>query len=286
MSTVSGKTQVVGIIGNPVKHSLSPAMHNAAFAACDLDYVYVPFFVAPENLGNAISGLKALGVCGFNVTIPYKTDIIPYLDYLDQTAEEAGAVNTVLIKNGKMIGHNTDGDGLVCSLAEDLDFIPGDGTVMLIGAGGAARGAIAALCRAKSQRIIVTNRSVDKANALKLDMNRIYPEVCIDVINANELNKSSLSTVTLLVNTTSIGMNGDKLHFLDLSMLPKSAKIYDMVYSPPITPLLYEASEIGMLVSNGLGMLAAQGELAFNIWTGITPPKGYMKRVLEGLCGS
>lgn len=284
MLKLSGTTQVVGIIGNPVRHSLSPVMHNAAFAECNLDYVYVPFNVAPENLGVAISGLCASGLRGFNVTIPHKTAIIQYLDRLDQSAEDAGAVNTVLIKDGNMTGYNTDGDGLIYSLADDLDFIPGTGTVVVIGAGGAARGAIAALCRSGSKRIIIVNRSFERALQLKYEMSSRYPNVCIEAVEKNGLKEELLLTASLVINTTSVGMYSDKIDFLDLSLLSKSAKVYDMVYSPVITPLIHDASGMGLMVSNGLGMLAAQGELAFTVWTGVTPPKGLMKRVLEGIC--
>lgn len=284
MLKLSGTTQVVGIIGSPVRHSLSPSMHNAAFAECNLDYVYIPFAVAPEKLGDAVSGLRALGVCGFNVTIPHKTEIIQYLDRLDQSAEDAGAVNTVFIKDGSMIGYNTDGDGLIYSLSDDLDFAPGAGTVVVIGAGGAARGAIAALCRSDAKRIIIVNRSFEKACALKSEMSRRYPAVCIETVEKGMLKEEILSVAALVLNTTSVGMNSDKIDFLNLSLLPKSAKVYDMVYSPVITPLIHEASGMGLMVSNGLGMLAAQGELAFTVWTGIAPPRGLMKRVLEGIC--
>ncbi len=284
MLKISGSTRVVGIIGYPVKHSLSPVMHNAAFAECNLDYVYLPFTVTPEKLEDAVSGLRALGVIGFNVTIPHKTAIIQYLDRLDQSAEDAGAVNTVLIKDGHLIGYNTDGDGLVYSLAEDLDFNPGAGIIVVVGAGGAARGAVAALCREAAQRIFIINRSYEKAIALKAEMSRRYPTVCIETIENEELMKKVLPETSLLINTTSVGMNGDNIDFLNLTHLSKSAKVYDMVYSPAITPLIHEASGMGLMVSNGLGMLASQGERAFTIWTGLKPPRGLMKRVLEGIC--
>ncbi|MBC7963089.1 MAG: shikimate dehydrogenase [Steroidobacteraceae bacterium] len=284
MLSLSGKTQVVGIIGNPIRHSLSPAMQNAAFEACNLDYVYVPFAVAPEKLGEAVSGLCALSVCGFNVTIPHKVSIIRYLDELDRTAEDAGAVNTVLVRDGRMTGFNTDGDGLVCSLAEDLDFSPGVAPIVIIGAGGAARGAVAALCRAGAQQIVIVNRSYDNSCTLKEEMNLRYPGVRIEAVKQNQLGKKHLVNVSLLINTTSLGMNGERMDFLDLAALPSSAKVYDMVYSPAITPLMSEAAEKGIAVSNGLGMLAAQGERAFTVWTGQIPPKGLMKRVLLSTC--
>ena len=286
MTSLSGNTRVVGIIGNPIRHSLSPAMQNAAFEACDLDYVYTPFAVLPEMLGEAVLGLRALGVCGFNVTIPHKVSIIPYLDELDRTAEDAGAVNTVLVRDGRMIGYNTDGDGLVQSLEEELNVTPGLAPIIIIGAGGASRGAVAALCRAGAHQIVIVNRSYDKSCILKQDMSLRYPEVTIEAVHQNDLGSNHLASASLLINTTSLGMKGDRIDFLDLAMLPPYAKVYDMVYSPAITPFMSEAAEKGIMVSNGLGMLAAQGERAFRIWTGQTPPKGLMKLVLQGFSRS
>lgn len=259
-------------------------MQNAAFEACQLDYVYIPFSVEPDKLGEAVTGLLALGVCGFNVTIPHKVSVIPFLDQLDRTAEEAGAVNTVRVHNGRTIGYNTDGDGLVDALAEDLDFRPGSAPIVIIGAGGAARGAVAALCRSGAQRVVIINRSYDKSCQLAVDMTRRYPGVAIEALRKDECDEDCLAAVSLLINTTSVGMKGDRIDFCDLEKLPRSAKIYDMVYSPLMTPLMNDASAKGILVSNGLGMLAAQGEKAFRIWTGQMPPKGLMKRVLQGFC--
>jgi len=284
MHTLSGTTQVLGIIGYPVRHSLSPLMQNAALNAAGLDYVYLPFSVTPESLGTAVSGMKALGVLGFNVTIPHKTAIISYLDELDESAESAGAVNTVQLRDGRLSGYNTDGDGLVSSLADDLDYvIDRSETIVIIGAGGAARGAVAALCRSGAGRIVIVNRSFNKALELAQEMSLRYPGTTILASLQDDVSDCHLGSASLLVNTTSIGMNGDKIGFINLARLPDSAKIYDMVYSPAETSLLLEAASIGIRGVNGLGMLAAQGELAFKIWTGETPAKGLMKRVLESI---
>jgi shikimate dehydrogenase len=283
MLVVNGKTRVVCIIGNPIRHSLSPIMQNAAFAAGNLDYVYVPFAVNPENLEQAVIGLKALGVCGFNVTIPHKTAIIPFLDRLDENAESAGAVNTVHLCGTSLIGYNTDGAGLVDSLSNDLDFSPGAEAIMVVGAGGAARGAIAALCRAGARKIIIINRSLENALAIKLDMNIRYPETCIDVIRQNQISKEYLGSTSLLLNTTSLGMNGERIEGINLAYLPEHAKVYDMVYSCSITPLVMEASSSGLQAVNGLGMLVAQGERAFEIWTGQRSPEGVMQQALDSI---
>ena len=285
MCSLSGKTRVLGIIGDPVGHSLSPAIQNAAIQTCNLDYVYIPFPVTPEGLATAVYGLRALGVCGFNVTIPHKTAIMCYLDELDESAAAAGAVNTVKVSDGRMIGYNTDGDGFLRSLADDLNFVPGViDTVILVGAGGAARGAVAALCRAGVGKIVVANRSLDKAFNLMEDMKTRYPKTCIEVTLLDKISDDQLGSASLLVNTTSIGMGGDGMDFLNLAKLPKAAIILDMVYSPTETMLLRNAALIGITAVNGLGMLAAQGELAFTIWTGEIPPKGLMKSVLQSIC--
>ena len=283
MQTILGKTRVVGIIGDPIRHSLSPVMQNAAFAAGQLDYVYVPFAVVPENLERAVNGLRVLGVCGFNVTIPHKTAIIPFLDRLDESAEAAGAVNTVLLCGTSLIGYNTDGAGLVDSLSTDLDFYPGAEQILVIGAGGASRGAIAALCRSGARKIVICNRTVENAKTLKLDMNIRYPETHIDVITQNQVNKDCLGSTLLLLNTTSLGMNGERIENINLAHLPQHAKVYDMVYVSSGTPLIKDATALGLQVVNGVGMLVAQGERAFEIWTGQKPPEGIMQQALNAL---
>lgn len=286
MHTLNGKTRIIGILGHPVGHSLSPLMQNAALESCNLDFVYVPFDVHPDNLEDAVNGLRALGVSGFNVTIPHKSAIIPCLDELDETAEAAGAVNTVKNIDGRMVGYNTDGDGLVRALAEDLEFVPGQGTILIAGAGGAARGAVAALCRAGAGRIVIFNRTADRAVELAESLGSRYGNTEILVAKNETEVKKYAQRASLLVNTTSAGMKQEVLPFIELADLPIDAKVYDMVYSPPVTPLLSQASALGIRGVNGLGMLAGQGELAFKIWTGIFPPPGLMKSTLANICAS
>lgn len=281
---LSGSAKVLGIIGHPVKHSLSPLMQNAALAACGLDYIYVPFEVASENLGVAITGLKALGVAGFNVTIPHKTAVMSYLDDLDESAVAAGAVNTVKNDSGRFIGYNTDGDGLVRSLAEDLDFVARNSSIVIIGAGGAARGAIAALCRAGARRIVIANRSHDRAIELASVMSARFSGTKLSIATGYDDLQECLPNIDLLINTTSLGMNSENIPFLSLPSLSRTARVYDMVYSPCVTPLLSEAAALGLKGANGLGMLAAQGELAFTIWTAENPPSGLMRSALDAIC--
>lgn len=260
-------------------------MQNAALRASALNYVYVPFDVVHEGLGAAVTGLKALGAAGFNVTIPHKTTIMQYLDELDDSAEAAGAVNTVKNDTGRLIGYNTDGDGLIKSLVNEFEFSVHGASIAIIGAGGAARGAIAALCRADAGRIIITNRTYEKAVELSLAMSLRFPGCKLSVVSDLMELEDELESIDLLVNTTSLGMNRDSLPFIRLSHLSRTARVYDMVYAPPVTPLLQEAAGLGLKGANGLGMLAAQGELAFTIWTGVTPPSGLMKSVLDSICG-
>ena len=267
-----------------MEHTLSPAMQNAALVACGLNYIYIPFNVLPDRLGIAVAGLAALGVSGFNVTIPHKTSIIPYLDALDESAEVAGAVNTVWYDQGRLIGYNTDGDGLLRSLADDLGFVPGTRTIILVGAGGAARGALASLCRAGAERVVVVNRTPEKARELSDLFSQRFTDTDIIPAGTAEEVKPFLKDVSLLVNTTSLGMNGERVPFVNLADMPMDSKIYDMVYAPSVTPLLRDAADLGLSCVNGLGMLAGQGELAFRLWTGVQPPHGLMKDVLTSIC--
>lgn len=258
-------------------------MQNTALCASGLNYVYVPFEVAPECLGAAVSGLKALDVAGFNVTIPHKTEIMQYLDELDASAEIAGAVNTVKNESGRLIGYNTDGDGLIRSFVNELGFNVRGTSVALIGAGGAARGAVAALCRSGAGRIVVANRTLERASRLASAMALQFPDTVLSVVSGFKELEECLADIDVLVNTTSLGMNRESPLPLQLTGLPRSARVYDMVYAPPVTPLLQEALRLGLKYANGIGMLAAQGELAFTIWTGTTPPFGLMKSVLDGI---
>jgi shikimate dehydrogenase len=281
MSALSGKTTVVGIIGCPVSHSLSPTMHNAAFAALGLDWVYVPFPVAPGELAAAIAGLKALGVAGFNVTIPHKVAILPLLDRIDPQADLIGAVNTVSIRDGLLTGFNTDGIGLLAALSAKLGFTPAGRSVLVLGAGGAARSAVASLSGAGAARVEVANRSPEKALELVGQLSARLPEAELGASPLERLSEPAfVSGFDLIVNTTSVGMAGDD--FPGLELCGSGPAVYDMVYAPPVTPLLARARAVGLPAANGLGMLVAQGEAAFAIWTGVTPPAGCMERALGG----
>jgi len=278
---ITGKTTVAGIIGWPVSHSLSPVMHNAAFQALSLDWVYVPFPVPPERLEEGVAGLRALGVAGFSVTIPHKVAILPLLDRITPEAELIGAVNTVAVKDGVAVGYNTDGIGLLAALSSKLGFSPAGSSVLVLGAGGAARSAVASLGLAGAARVEVANRSLDTAARLAGLMESRLPQTAFASRPLERLaDPGYLAGFDLVVNTTSVGMAGDCIPGLDLSALKPGASVYDMVYAPAVTPLLAQAIARGIPCANGLAMLVAQGEAAFSLWTGVPAPKGCMERAL------
>jgi shikimate dehydrogenase len=282
---IFGTTRVYGIIGWPVAHSLSPAMQNAAFQALGLDCCYVPFAVAPEHLAAAVNGLRCLDVRGFNVTIPHKEAVIPLLDALSDEAQRAGAVNVVKSEDGRLIGHNTDGSGFIRSLTEDLHFDPRGKRVLLLGAGGAGRAALAALCAAGAAAVTVVNRSRQRAETLvALFAGSVRSSLATAPLTL--LGERSVADFDLLVNSTSIGMQGTSFAGFNPALLNPGACVYDMVYAPAETPLLAAVRRAEIRGANGLGMLAGQGELAFRFWTGHEPPPGLMKQTLLTLVGS
>ncbi|ACD95368.1 shikimate dehydrogenase [Trichlorobacter lovleyi] len=285
-SIVTGKTKVYGIIGWPVAHSLSPVMQNAALQAAAVDAIYVPFAVAPDQLATAISGLRAMHVSGFNVTIPHKTAIMTLLDELSPVAVQAGAVNTVVNQGGRLIGHNTDGDGLVISLEEDLNCPVTGSNVVLVGAGGAACGALAALCRAGVRSVVVLNRNLNAAEGLIASFRDHFPHILLRACTLGEQPEEVLRQSDLVINATSLGMSGEKIEGLSLALLPDHAKVYDMVYNASLTTLLHDADKRGVKAVNGLGMLIAQGELAFELWHGIPAARGVMRTALQSFLSS
>jgi shikimate dehydrogenase len=282
--TIAGSTRVYGIIGWPVSHSLSPVMHNAAMRFAGIDGIYVPFAVEPAYLSQAVQGMRALRVSGFNVTIPHKTAIMPLLDKLAPTAVLVGAVNTVVNQGGCLIGHNTDGDGLVFSLQQDFGCSIANQRVVLVGAGGAAKGALAALCRFGVKSVLVVNRTVDSAVALVESFSDSFPTVVLRSSGFDGGLDRLLPETDLLINATPLGMVGEKNERLSLALLPDHARVYDMVYSPPLTPLLAAAQDRGLSIANGLGMLIAQGELAFLLWHGKSAGVGVMREALVSAC--
>jgi shikimate dehydrogenase len=260
---VSARTRIVGLIGWPIEHSLSPAIHNYAFEQAGLDWCYVPLPVAPSRLGAAVKGLVALGMAGVNVTTPHKQAVIPHLADLDPQARAIGAANTLVVQKGRLTGYNTDGTGFLSSLAE-LEFDPTGSTCVVLGAGGAARAVVSALARAGAT-IHVYNRTLE--HAMSLTSSRV------EVHRLAELPNVPPSTC-LLVNATTLGFGPQR----DLSPWPASCPIpsnwlvYDLVYNPEPSPLLMAARQAGAATLDGLPLLVHQAAQSFALWTGEALP--------------
>lgn len=286
LSPVSGSTRVTGVFGYPVEHSLSPAMHNAAFSALRLPYIYVPFPVPPQAIGPAIRSLPALGIVGVNLTIPHKESVLPFLDEVTQEAREVGAVNTVHCTAGRLLGDNTDGRGFLDPLVEAGVRVSG-APVFVLGAGGAARAAVFRLAR-EGARVTVANRHADRAERLAAAVRNAVPGAEVRALGLDdprELEREA-RRAELVVNTTRVGMHPDsgELPPLPLSALNRGQTVYDLVYNPAETRLLQAARERGCRTLTGVRMLVCQGAAAFERWTGMRPPTGVMEAaVLDGL---
>ncbi|MCD6188526.1 MAG: shikimate dehydrogenase [Desulfuromusa sp.] len=279
--SLSGNSQIYGLLGDPVAHSLSPLMQNQTFQAHHIDAVYVPFHVLADNLPAAVNGLRALNVAGVNVTIPHKETILPLLDQIDPTAKLIGAVNTVVNRAGVLTGYNTDASGFIRSVRQELKFQPEGCKVLLLGAGGACRAVAVGLALAGVKSIFIANRHPERAEKLIHKLISHFPSVQLFVSDYNDNSYlRTLSEVDLIVNTTSIGLQGEKINFLPLEYIKGSALIFDMIYSLSETPLIKSARSLKLLCTDGLGMLAAQGEDAFFLWTGVKPTTGFMRRFL------
>jgi len=280
---ISGRTKVCGLIGDPVEHTLSPTMHNAAFTHLKLDFIYVAFQVKKQELENAIGGVRSLGIHGVNVTMPHKNAIIRYLDELDSTAKFMEAVNTILNDNGKLMGFNTDGVGALKALEEKGVNLNGK-KLLLLGAGGAAT-AIAFHTVQEVEELTILNRTPDKAMKLAEALRRKFGKT----IEGNSLSasiiKEELKDSDVLINATSVGMhqNFDQ-SLVDLEWLRPDLCVMDIIYNPLETKLAKDAKSKGAKVVSGIEMLVYQGAASFEIWTNqVAPIKAMKQAVLNKL---
>jgi shikimate dehydrogenase len=276
---ITGKTSVFGIIGDPVEHSLSPAMHNAAFEKLCLDNIYVPFLVKAEELEDAIKGAHSMGIKGLNVTIPHKTEVINYLDYLDIAAGLIGAVNTIEFGENGAIGHNTDGIGAIRAI-EEITPVKNKKFVIL-GAGGAARAVSFQLFLSGAKSLTISNRTVEKAEVLREDLvEKLDNDV--KVIDMGFELEQELKDTDILINTTPIGMypNINQKPLITADMIHKGLIVNDIVYNPLKTGLILEAEKAGAKTIYGIKMLMYQGIESFKIWTGIEPPIEVFEKAL------
>ena len=278
--TINGHTRTVGIFGDPIAHTRSPAMHNAAFQALGLPYVYLPFQVRPADLVKAVHGVRALGLLGLNVTVPHKERIVRCLDSLSPEAELCGAVNTVVNQDGQLFGDNTDGRGFLNSLQE-AKLSPRGIEVVLIGAGGSARAVLVSLIRARCAAVRIVNRT--QANARKLvRAYRRTGETRLEALPLDALcDPAVLSGVRLVINASAVGLHDDEFLPLAYTATQAGCLFYDLLYRPDRTPFLRHARAAGRPVMDGRRMLLHQGALAFSLWTGRPAPLEVMDRALR-----
>ncbi|MCD6088544.1 shikimate dehydrogenase [Candidatus Bathyarchaeota archaeon] len=279
---VSGRTKVCAVIGDPVEHSLSPCFQNAAFQHLKLDFIYVAFTVKAESLGDAISGVRSLGIYGLNVTMPHKISVIKYLDELDERADRIKSVNTILNRNGKLIGYTTDGIGVLNALKYN-GIDPKGKKVVILGAGGAARSASYALSEVAGE-LVILNRTIERARNLASKVRRLigsHVNVKWDGLTEESLRRE-IREADILINATPVGMspyvNGT---LVEKRLLHPDMVVFDMIYHPLKTRLLREAEEVGAKTINGLSMLIHQGAASFEIWTGMEAPIDIMMKAAE-----
>ena len=267
LGRIDTSTRLCCLIGDPVKHSLSPRMHNMAFQELCLNYIYLAFEVKKIHLESVINGFKSLGISGFNVTIPYKIDVIKYLDDLDKSASDVGAVNTVVSRDGNFIGFNTDVQGVIFAL-EKSGVTSIKGLSVIIGAGGAARAVVTALVEMGCEEMIILNRTEQKGVALANEVENRYNINCIGLkFNLKNL-KLVIEDANLIINATSLGMHPEQDRTpIPKEIIPFGATIFDIVYTPLKTKLLRDAEERGAKVIPGLYMLIGQGASSFKLWT-------------------
>lgn len=259
--------RITGIVGGPgqVARSLSPAIHNAAFTALGMDWIYATFGIT-DDVGARIKGLADAGVAGLNVTMPHKIEAMGAMDEVTAEAKRVGAINTVQMHGGRLIGHNTDGPGLVLFLERDLGVTIAGKSAMVIGAGGAARAAIVSLADAGASVVAVAARDPSSVAAFGTRSG-------IDLVPVKwPPSEAQVRDADIVINATPLGQRGEEV---PVSLTP-SHVVIDMVYRPPITPLVAAARAAGAMGHSGLGMLLNQAKLSFEIWTGVEPPIGAM----------
>ena len=262
--STASMTRVAGVIGWPVQHSLSPALHNAAFAAAGLDWVYGTFEVAPARATAALEALRVLGLGGLSVTTPHKEDVAAAVDDLSPAAHALRSVNTVVVEDDRLVGHSTDGDGFVASLAAAAVDVT-DLTVAVLGAGAAARSIVDALGRAGASSIAVVNRTAARAE-----------EAAALAAAADVGTSDDVTSADVVVNATAVGMGTDELP-LDVAVLRSGQVVADVVYHPLDTALLRAATLAGCRTVDGLGMLVHQAVLQQVLWTGIRPDPAVLR---------
>ena len=276
-------TQIYGIFGHPVSQSLSPAMHNAAFRHLGLDCVYLAFDVDPRNVAQAVSSIRALGLCGINVTIPHKQSVMAGLDEIASEASMVGAVNTIVNENGRLKGYNTDVSGVLRALHSELEFAPRGKNIFIVGAGGASRAVIVGMCTGGARSVSIVNRTYLKAEKLSEEFSPQFGSVAFSAAPLDDTDRVAelIAQADIVINCSSAGMGDIEPLCLPLDLLGKDCVVYDLVYKPPVTPLVRDSRALGLKAESGLGMLLYQGVDAFEIWTGEDVPVEVMREALS-----
>jgi len=272
---IDGASRIVAVWGHPVSHSRSPVMQNAAIAELGLNWVYVPFDIAPERTRDAVLGLRALGFVGANCTVPLKELVGPYLDVVDEHARRIGSVNTIVrSESGELSGFSTDGDGLVWDLKRHGIAVSGR-KILIWGAGGSARAVACAL--AGDAQVTVANRTLERASAVA----ELAGAAAVPLYGSEY--ERAIAEADLLINTTVVGMGDDSMLPMPNGYPRPGQSVYDLVYAPAVTPLLARARQAGCGAVNGLGMLACQGALSLALWTGRSPLEMPLATMLAAL---
>ena len=266
----------LGIIGHPIGHSISPVFQQAALDHLAIDGVYEKWDVLPDGVGAFLDGLRAPDVWGINVTVPHKEAVIPFLDEVDDWASAAGAVNTIVNRQGRLTGHNTDGTGFLRALRDGGGFDPAGKRALILGAGGAARGVVFALTRAGVESLTVANRTVERAQRLaELAGSNGVPASACSLADAAD----AAAGAAVIVNCTTMGMShgpDESGSPLSAEQIPADCLVNDLVYNPLETPLLRAAARAGAPVLGGIEMLVYQGAASFEMWTGQAAPVAVM----------
>lgn len=281
MRKIDGKTALCGLFGHPVKHTASPDMHNSAFESLDLNCRYMAFDIEPENVEDAVKSLKALGILGVNVTVPHKQAVCPYLDELTKEAESIGAVNTIEIKEGKLIGHNTDAYGFTESLKRESGKEIAGKTLFLFGAGGAGLAVAAGAAVEKLKKIYIRELNKLQADNLIKRLNDNFPNLETVFVETEQEIADAVANTDFLVNATPLGLSETDPLIVPKDLLHKDLVVYDLVYNPKETKLLKAAIDAGALPVSGMGMLLLQGAKAFEIWTKQKAPVDVMETALR-----
>ncbi len=277
---IDGSTTITGVYGHPIAHTASPAMHNAAFAALEMNWAYLAFDVDPANLHRALLGAREMGFRGVNLTVPHKVLALDVVDEIDPEARQLGAVNTVLFDGGKLRGYNTDGYGIAKAIKEEFNFEFADKRILVLGAGGAGRAIAVKAALDGAARIYIANRSAGRTESIMKEVQAAGSE-CVSLDLTADGLKPIGKELDLLINATSVGLKPGELLAVPRSLFSSGLFVYDTIYRPAETELLSTSAAAGARTANGLSMLLHQGAKAFEIWTGAKAPLTVMRRALR-----